>query len=340
MYSETGQARKRLLHGRLAEVLVGHARRLRLRPAPAGQIAYHFRQGGNVREAAEFYKLAGEQARSLYANAEALNHFQNALALGHPEIADIDEAIGDMHTLSGSYPAAIQSYEAALAQLADSPSGTARLDRKLGGVYHRLGDWEAAEGYFQASAEALAIGQDAGALSRLYADWSRTAYQHGDAERACQMAQRALELAEGADDNPALAQALNVLGVLARRHDNLPEATRYLERSLALALEMPAPEARIAALNNLSLAYADQGDQERSIEHALQALDLCAAIGDRHHEAALHNNLADLYHAAGREDEAMAHLIQAVVIFTEVGSEEGQATAGSTRPEIWKLFEW
>lgn len=340
VYSETSQARRRLLHTRTAEALIGRARRLRLRPAPAGQIAFHFRQGGNVREAADYYKLAGEQARALYANTEALNHFQNALALGHPDIAFIDEAIGDMHTLLGSYAAAIQSYEAALAQLADSPPGTARLDRKLGGVYHRLGDWEMAEGYFQACAEALEISQDAGSLSRLYGDWSRTAYQHGDAERACQMAQRALEMAEEADDRPALAQALNVLGILARQHGNLSNATHYLERSLALAVEMTDAEARIAALNNLSLAYADQGDPERSIEHALQALDLCAVIGDRHHKAALHNNLADLYHAAGREDDSMAHLKQAVVIFTEVGSEEGQAAASSTRPEIWKLFEW
>ncbi len=340
VYSETSQARKRLLHTRTAEALIARSRRLRLRPASAGQIAHHFRQGGNVQEAAEYYKLAGEQARTLYANAEALNHFQNALALGHPEIATINEAIGDMHTLSGSYLTAIQSYEASLAQLVDSPPGTARLDRKLGGVYHRLGDWEQAEGYFQACAEALEISQDAGALSRLYADWSRTAYQHGDPERACMMAQRALDLAEGVDDRPALAQALNVLGLLARRHANLPEATQYLERSLALAVDMDEPEARIAALNNLSLAYADQDDRERAIEYALQALDLCTVIGDRHHEAALHNNLADLYHAAGLEADAMAHLKQAVVIFTEVGSEEGQAKASSTHPEIWKLFEW
>jgi len=344
VYSETSQARKRLLHTRTAEALIARARRLRQRPVPADQIAYHYRQGGNVQEAAGYYKLAGEQARTLYANAEALNHFQNALALGHPEIATINEAIGDMHTLLGSYITAIQSYEAALAQMVDSPPGTARLDRKLGGVFHRLGDWEGAEGHFQACAEALEISQDAGALSRLYADWSRTAYQHGDAERACTMAQRALKLAEGVDDLPALAQALNVLGVLARRHGNLQEATSYLDRSLVLAEEMAEPDARlaarVAALNNLSLAYADQDDRERAIEYALQALDLCAVIGDRHHEAALHNNLADLYHAAGHEADAMEHLKQAVVIFTEVGSEEGQAKASSTRPEIWKLFDW
>ena len=37
--------------------------------------------------AASYYKLAGEHARSLYANTEALAHFQTALALGYPEPA-------------------------------------------------------------------------------------------------------------------------------------------------------------------------------------------------------------------------------------------------------------
>ncbi|MGW8250477.1 MAG: AAA family ATPase, partial [Anaerolineales bacterium] len=321
VYSETSQARKRLLHTRAAEALVGRARRQRSLPVPAGQAAHHFRQGGMVSQAAEYYKLAGEQARALYANREALTHFQNALALGHPEIAALDEAIGDMQTLIGNYNAAIQSYQAAMAQQIRNPTETARLDHKLGEVFHRMGEWEQAERYFQACAETLDTGKPTGALSHLYADWSRTLYQYGDANRASQMAERALALAEQCGERSALAQSLNVLGILARRQGHLPDAIHYLERSLSLAVEMAEPTAHIAALNNLSLAYADQGDRPRAIQCARQALDLCMRVGDRHHEAALRNNLADLYHASGQEAEAMAHLKQAVVIFREIGSE-------------------
>jgi tetratricopeptide (TPR) repeat protein len=345
VYSETSQARKRLLHARSAEALVGRARRQRELPIPAGQVAHHFRQGGRVSQAADYYKLAGEQARALYANNEALTHFQNALALGHPEIAVIDEVIGELQTLTGNYNAAIQSFEAALAQKMDSPTASARLNHKLGEVYHRLGEWEQAERYFQACAETLASCQETAALSHLYADWSRTAYQQGDLERAYQMARRALELAEQANDHSALAQALNVLGLLARRHGDLSEAIHNLEDSLILAVELADPAARIAALNNLSLAYADQGNHKRAIECTLQALDLCTHLGDRHHEAALHNNLADLYHASGQESPAMAHLKKAVVIFREVGEggSPGSTTSYTTdraNPEIWKLTEW
>src|SRR5260370_29239396 len=69
----------------------------------AGQIAFHYRRAGHDAQAAEYFQLAGEHARGLYANAEALSHFRAALALGHPAAASLHEAIGDLLTLAGQY---------------------------------------------------------------------------------------------------------------------------------------------------------------------------------------------------------------------------------------------
>ncbi len=347
VYGETSLARRRLLHLRIAESLVGRIRGRHDQPGFAGQIAYHYKQAGQARPAAEFYQIAGEQARSLYANAEALAHFQTALALGHPHIAQINEAIGDTHILMGNYDSAINSLEAALAQQGTDPAAQARLGHKLGDVYHRLGDWERAEGYFQASAEMLRDGNDPGGLARLYADWSRTVYRRGEMENAWQMACQALALAEEAVDIASLALTHNILGILSRAREDLSAAIIHLAKSLDLAKKIDQPVGQIAALNNLSLSYADMGDLERAIEFASQALTLCAALGDRHREAALHNNLADLYHTAGLEEHSMAHLKQAVIIFAEVnraGMDEVAAPASEladrSHPEIWKLTEW
>lgn len=347
VYAETSLARKRLLHQRIAESLVGRSRGRRDQPGIAGQIAYHYKQAGQARQAAEYYQIAGEQARRLYANAEALVHFQTALALGHPEMARVNEAIGDMHTLLGNYDSAIHSLEAALAQQSANPTAVARLRHKLGEVYHRLGDWEKAEGCFQIGAEILRTAGDPGSLARLYADWSRTVYRRGKMESAWQMAHQALALADEAGDRTSLALTHNILGILSRGRGDLPGAIDHLRRSLALAKENDQVGGQIAALNNLSLTYADMGDLQPAIEYATQSLALCANLGDRHREAALHNNLADLYHALGEEEESMAHLKQAVIIFTEVsssGMEAATAAAGMaadrSHPEIWKLTEW
>jgi DNA-binding SARP family transcriptional activator len=349
VYEDTSLARRRLLHRRAAEALARQTRAGRETAARAGEIAQHYLLGGNEPAAAEYFKIAGERARALYANAEALTHLRMALALGHPDAAALRATIGDLHTLLGEYAEALTSYETA-ATLA-GPAALSGVERKLGMVHARRGEWDAADSHFQAALDAAEVEQDQrsavppsrsaeGApasipVSSIFAEWSLAAHHSGAEERAAQLAERALALAERAEDYHAVAQAHNLLGILATRRGDLQDARRHLERSLSVAEQLDEPGIRAAALNNLAQAYAAGGEIAHALDLTHQALALCAAQGDRHHEAALHNNLADLLHAAGRSEEAMMHLKQAVSIYAEIGVEEG-----AVQPAIWKLAEW
>ncbi|HET7478682.1 MAG TPA: AAA family ATPase [Rubrobacteraceae bacterium] len=331
VYEKTSLARKRLLHQRIATALADRADRRREGGSLAGQISYHYRMAGQDAEAAEYAKLAGEHARALYANGEALSHYQTALALGYPDAAALHAAIGDLRTLTGEYEQALASYETAAALSAGED--LAGIERKLGDVHGRRGEWELAESHYAAALEAL--GEDGSPeRARLYADRSLLAHRQGQDEAASEFARRALDLAEEADDERALVQAHNALGILASSRGDFGEARRRLERSLALAESLNDPEARIAALNNLALALGRGEEVEEAMDLAGTALALCVSLGDRHREAALRNNLADLLHTAGRQEESMSHLKEAVAIFAEIGEE------GALRPEIWKLVEW
>ncbi len=333
VYEATSLARRRLLHRRVAEALVGHTREHRAIEMLAGQIAYHYRVAGNESIAAGYFKLAGDYARSLYANADALAHFQMALALGYPDTAILHESIGDLYTLLGEYGNAIKSYETAAA-LCDS-AALANVEHKLGTVYERRGEWDLAESHFEAALDALGDEGPAGERARVYADWSLAAHHRGNLVQALKLAQQALDLAEAAHDTRALAQAHNILGILASKQQKPVESQHHLERSLALAGELNDLGVRVAALNNLALVCKSNGELERAILLTQDALALCVSQGDRHREAALHSNLADLYHAAGNSEAAMSHLKLSVSIFAEIGLD-----AGTMRPEIWKLVEW
>ncbi len=324
--ADAGRGRRRLLHGRVAETLAA-------RPDSgvlAGTIAQHLRLAGRETEAADWYRIAGERARELYANAEALAQFGEALALGHPEPASLHEHVGDLRTLAGDYAGALASYEAAAA-LAE-PERLTTLEHRIAIVHHRRGDWKLADTSFE---RALAALTDAGSAerARIIADQSLNAHRRGEDDEAQRLAEQALELAADADDRPALAQAHNLLGILATGRSNPAEARRQLEQSLALSPE-DDPAARAAALNNLALAYRAEGELEVALELTEEALALCIAVGDRHREAALTNNAADILNASGRRDEALERLKHAVAIFAEIGEE------GVMEPEIWKLVEW
>jgi DNA-binding SARP family transcriptional activator len=360
VYEETSLARRRLLHRRVAEALAGHGRNPHELGALAGQIAHHYRLAGQESLAAEYFKLAGEHARALYANTEALAHFRAALALGHPAAAALYTAIGDLQTLTGEYGAALMSYETAAA-LCD-PDALAEIERKLGQIHDRRGEWDLADSHVRAALAALGDSAESGMESvvrtplsvatsqeqqtkdyglrateraRLYADWSLIAYHRGQTGRALELGHQALALAEGAGDTRTLAQVHNILGILGRSQGDLDNASHHLALSLALAETLDDPGIRVAALNNLALARGASDDIAGALKLAETALALCVSQGDRHREAALHNNLSDLLYAAGQPDAAMAHLKRAVSIFAEIGLE-----SGDIQPEIWKLVEW
>lgn len=324
VYEEMTLARRRLLHRRAAAALGARGRR----ETYAAMVAHHLALAGDEAEAASLYRLAGDRARSLYANAEALSHYRAALARGHPDRAVLYASIGDLETLAGEYGAALASYRTAAAL---APPGVAPgIEHRIGVLHLRRGEWELAD----ASLAAALDGSEGEAAARATADRSLVAHRLGRPDEARRFAAAALELAEQADDSRARAQARNILGILAASRGEHAAAIADLEASLALATAAGDGGARAAALNNLALSVGAAGDAARAVELTTAGIDLTVTLGDRHREAALRNNLADLLHAAGRVDEAMAELKKAVAIFAEIGEE------GKLEPEIWKLSEW
>ncbi|MBA2425839.1 MAG: AAA family ATPase [Actinobacteria bacterium] len=331
VYEATSLARRRLLHRRMAEALVRDARRKGGSPSYS-PIAHHYRLGGRDEDAAHYSFVAGEQARSLYANEEALAHFQTALALGHPRGSATHEAIGDLQTLRGQYGEALTSYETAAAQ-SEGPD-LALIEQKLGQLHDRLGD-AGADSHFEAALALLDNQSGTAALkASLTTDRSLAAHHAAKRTKAHRLAQQALGLAEEAGDATALARAHNILGILATADRDADAALEHLKGSLALARKLSDHSTMVAALNNLALADRASGRIDEAIELMAEAIDLCASQGDRHREAALHSNMSDLLHQEHRPEEAMAHFKKSAALFAAIGE------PGDMTPGIWKLVEW
>ncbi len=329
VYDQTSLARRRLLHRRVAEALIADAAAA---PDRAERIAHHLHRTGMDPEAAAYYRLAGDHARSVYANHESLRLYETALALGADQADEIQEAVGDLLTLRGEYRAAVRAYErsAAIGRAEQLPY----LERKLAIVHHRRGDYDLAASYFQAALDLLTPEQKQGEIhAMIHIDWSRTVAQVGDFESSRKLARAGLRIAKKTAIPLVESQAENILGILSRKSGDRRGASRHLTNALATAGDnLPA---RIAATNNLALALADEGSFEESIRLTRSALEDCILLGDRHREAALRNHLADRLHANDQQAEAMAQLKLAVEIFAEIGTD-----AGELQPEIWKLTEW
>jgi len=337
-YESATLARRRLLHGRAADVLT---RRHERDPATtrAATVAGHLQLAGRDVEAAQWWWRAAEVARELYAHAEARAHLAKALALGYPQLPG-RMAMGEVLVALGRYREALAEFETAAAIATEGDrAAQAAIEHKLADVHHRLGDWDLAEAHLAVVTE-LVTGTDPGRLARAEADRAVVAYRRGATDQAAELGRAALACARAAADPGATAQALNVLGMLAARAGDAAAAEDYLRDSLAEARRLPergvgpALGAAVAALNNLARLLAETGRGREALPVAAEALELGRELGDQHRVAALHTNLADLLHADSQQDAAMTHLKEAARRFASVD------VGDAPRPEIWTLVEW
>lgn len=331
IYEEMSPARRRVLHRRVAEAFAQSSRGLSQSQVPA-LVARHYELGGNVADAALFREVAAERARDVYANKEALDHYQAALSLGHGDPARMHRGAGDMYVLLGEYGKALDSYQAAAAHA--EMNEIAAIEQRIGEVHQRRGDWDLSQNHFAAALESLAEDEDV-ARSSLFASMSFNCYRTDALDEARGLAARAVEAAEAADDPRGRARAQNMIGILENARGDHSAAEAALRDSFRLADELHDVGGRVAALNNLALTARSRGDVDKALELSLEALEICAQQGDRHHEAALHNNVADLLHQKGETDAAMEHLKKATSTLAEIGDEPT-----GMLPEVWKLVEW
>jgi len=315
---ETSAVRRRLLHSRAADVLLALPETV-----AAATLAQHLAQAGREREAATAHAEAGRRATRLYANAEAIEHCERALASGHDDQAGLLLLLGDLRMRAGDYAGAEQRYVRASAHAAS----TAVVEQRLGALALRRGDVEVARQRLELALEAGPTGD---LLVRTLAPLAQVLARRGELDAAAELAERAVLAADGLRPTAA-AVAHNVAGLVARRRGDRGEARRHLRASLATA---ERAEHRAAALNNLAQVLGEDGSSEEALVLAHEALEAGRATGDRHREAALLSNLADLLHAAGRTTEAIALQREAAERFAGVGD------TPTTSPEIWRLVDW
>ncbi len=332
-YETTSVVRRRLLHRRAAEALRGPAGRDLDQLGRLARIATHEQAAGRGPEAAAAYREAGDLARAVFANREALAYLEAALALGDPDVLGLHLAIGEVAMRTGDYPKAISTLETAAASAPADRLAT--IEHRLGQVHLRRGDPGRAGRHLAAAVAALdEAGEGTGPRrSDLLADQAVAAARSGRPESAAALALEARALATG--DIAAEAEADRILGLLARDRGDLEDARALLERSLAAAATLPDPVASIAAANALALVVADQGDIDLALTLAESASFSARRAGERHLEAAVENNLADMLRSAGRDDEALEHLREAVTAFADVGGMPGEL-----EPGIWMLETW
>jgi adenylate cyclase len=300
-YQNLLQSRRAALHGRAGnelERLYGPDPQ-RLEELEA--LGHHLSLSDDPPRGARYLTAAGDWARGVYANDDALHHYQRALSAlqgcegCEREMSELHERLGDLLGLTGRRREALEHYEI-VRRAADRGTQT-RLARKIGALHWDAGERERGLACFREGLALLDADSDPIERAQLYQEMGRLAFRSGDNAAAVDWAERALACAERSargEAAVAVAQALNTLGVALARLNRNPEAVAHIERSVRIALEHGLLQAACRSYANLGVLYASL-DPGHAIETCLTGLETAKKIGDLGFQSRLYANLAVAY---------------------------------------------
>jgi adenylate cyclase len=321
VYQNLLLSRRTELHGRVGRALehsVGsHPERL----SDLEALAHHWSLSADKPRGARYLVSAGDWARAVYANDDAIRHYERALRTltdgpGGADARAVREQLADLLGFTGRRSEALGHYEAVRkeSERAGDLAAAARVQRKVGGLHWEAGDRERAEACFATGLELLGEEGDPIERAHLFQEMGRLAFRAGDNAGAIAWAERALTEAaheEAAATEPARvreaaamrAHAYNTLGVALARTGRLTEAVEQIERSIVLAEARELLQAACRGYTNLGVLYSSL-DPRRSIETCLRGLETAKKVGDLGFQSRLYANLAVAYCALTDRCEA------------------------------------
>jgi class 3 adenylate cyclase/tetratricopeptide (TPR) repeat protein len=338
------QRRLHLLVAEVAEALYGSSDHV------LDLLARHLYLGEAGEKAVVYLVRAGERARRLFANDEAILHLQRAGELA-PDDDEIRLALANLLELVGRYGEALELYRVTRERTADVRAwrGLAATYRKRGEYVYALSTVDEAfsadelkgadltplwleagwtlylSSLIEQAADVLNAGIEAAVepasptLGHLYAHLARAEILDDHGAEALTHALRAQALLEELDDLPGLASAIRVTGDAYRALGRVDEATATLGQGLELAERIGSVEEIGGCLINLGLAELQRGAHAEAIAYNRRAIEEFERIGHGSGRAIAYSNLAWALTQAGVYDEALVACEEARTIARSIG---------------------
>lgn len=337
VYEQVLKRQRRLYHERTAHWLMARSRERA--SEYLGLIAEHLQQAGEVTQAVDYLRRAGERAMGQYATGEALVCLSRALELLPAGVSierfDLLLAREQVYHLQGRREAQQQDLDqlqrladALAAEYPERPDTSARLAYvalRRARLAETTGDYPATTVAAQAAIRhALAVA-DGDALANGYLLWARALWRQGNYEAARGRLQQALKLAQETGLRRTQADILRNLGVVAWYQARNAECKQWIQQALAIYREIGDRQGVGAALNNLGVVYVREGAYTDARLIYEESLRIKQEMGDRQGAATTLINLSDISARHGLYEAERDYSERALAIYQEVGDRNGEA---------------
>ncbi|MEZ4834715.1 MAG: tetratricopeptide repeat protein [Caldilineaceae bacterium] len=198
-----------------------------------------------------------------------------------------------------------------------SDPGRSALERQLGDVHYRLGNYAAAQ---SALDKALAIATTDADRSATRALLAHITAQKGDYDGAKAILLDTVPLARASGDTAILSSALYALGTVHWRLGKVDEMVAVFEESLAMAQAVGDVSGELTALNGLGVAFLHTNGEkaERLFSEVVRRAD---EVGNRERVMIALANLGVLEDERANDIAARDYHSQALAISRELGTQ-------------------
>jgi tetratricopeptide (TPR) repeat protein len=316
LYGNLVAKRRIMLHRQAGEQLVRHYGKRA--PTIATQLALHFERGRDFTRAVRFLIHAGDNATTLYGNAEAADHYTRALSLVEklPDEAQLETIItlygkrGATNLALSRFSESIDDYESMLKHLeafGDSPEKKAAGLNALAMTLfysHRVEEMEARAN------EALAAAERAGSETLRLDTMALMGLKHlcyGELAQARPILDDVIKSARAIDQQPALLSALTWRGGLYFFQTDYERAIEYVQEARKLASRLRDGFHLLTAMFFFGLSQGNLGQMSEAIATLEDAIKMGSRNGDRFWFPRMPNCLGWLHRELQDFDGALKH---------------------------------
>jgi len=313
----------------------------------AGVLAHHFWKANDTGKGIQYTLQSASHARRLYANDDAIAHYQRVLGLPNQEKAifsaaeliDIQRQLGQCYEFLGKYDDAITVYKTALPEIRLSDTSHRRVVFQLAIAHDRKGEYDQALELFKAIGTYLSEPKDP--ASRLEAamisrGMARVNLHRERSNHALAFCRQALALI--GDDNSNREQSLitnkmttervAIYEIMANSYFHLGKYEAAVSHfMLALEIARRKDQRPVAArlLIGLGNVARRKGDYAQAENYARESQELCSGIGQMSGEAASLGLQGDVAYNRGDFKQAIACYEGALSTYRQLGDQHGIA---------------
>jgi len=307
-YEGLSYRRRRELHARVAAVLEVRT------PDAVELLSLHYHRADDKPATWRYSLAAGRSAQAKWANLEAAEFYERALAaadevpeLEPAEIAEVWEALGDVRQLAGKLESAGEAFVKARGLRAPRSAEAAELVFKEATLLRELGSYQEAIDWYSRGFEMAAHLPAGSARDTLELEFQRgialVYFRKGELSECIERCRDIVEAALATDNQLQLA---NTYMLLHSAHTELGSPERVAFRGLAVPIfeNLGDLQGQAIALNNLGIDYYYEGDWANALYVYEGSRVLFERIGDVTSIAMATNNIGEILSDQGKLEEA------------------------------------